>query len=277
MAVFELPKQFHPDFAVPGKQPQGPVELDLKNKFAKNLVSAVLCRGSVAVDLVSNNLWTQSGTTSGVAIGGQGVVVSDNSSDQVYGPTSYAYAAGKFNAALTVVSVLTIPSIPDSTFRTIWSLDKNDYYGPFMQFATGSNNVEVFCSPENFYTHNVSALPTDHTALGYSMRVGQQFLSINGATKGFDTQTYSISGDGQPAFGSELVLNRGLGSTHHLFLLFSGAMPEGQLNEITASPYQVFKPAIPMFASSSTAALLNNNRISSMHFQKIWEPTAVGE
>ena len=67
------------------------------------------------------------------------------------------------------------------------------------------------------------------------------------------------------------------GDLEFVFML-DQALEDGDIQEFSSNPYQLFKPAVPMpvfFPTSASA--LNNLRISYMHFQRHYEPIAMGE
>lgn len=57
MPTLPLPKQFHPDFATPNRQPIGEVEVDKSNSLSKGLTDFLLPHGNSVIDVVSNRNW----------------------------------------------------------------------------------------------------------------------------------------------------------------------------------------------------------------------------
>jgi hypothetical protein len=54
MGQILLPKQYHPDFATPGKKPIGPAEIDWTDPISVGLKYYIVFNGAEAIDLVSN-------------------------------------------------------------------------------------------------------------------------------------------------------------------------------------------------------------------------------
>ncbi len=57
--------------------------------------------------------------------------------------------------------------------------------------------------------------------------------------------------------------------------IFDRALTTAEVKSLYADPYQILKPSVPLVAFTSSAGL-DNNRISSMHFQRHYEPIAMG-
>lgn len=62
MPAFELPKLYDPDFAIPGRQPRRPVEIDSNEKINKDTVFASIFNLPAPVDIVYKNKATPDAT-----------------------------------------------------------------------------------------------------------------------------------------------------------------------------------------------------------------------
>ena len=62
MALYNLPKNLHPDFAQPGRKPVGGVEIDWANKFADQLGWALLLRNNFYDDVTGQQFTGETGS-----------------------------------------------------------------------------------------------------------------------------------------------------------------------------------------------------------------------
>lgn len=239
------PRWEEPNLLIPGKKPTGPVVIDWSHTLARGAgfkLKHCVLTSPEPVDLVTGEVWTGSGVSP--VAGGQ--YTDEGTSDHVFSGISQDYGSGDFSGKFSIVHSLDLSISTASSFRTFWALDKNAYNsGPFFQYRRSTNTIEVFysgASKVQFPPFTIND-GLQNIAITFGGSGGQAKIFISGRKMGTWSAGGNASGGGQAAFGSELVLNRSVGGTHHVFMVYSGELPEKLAIEISRNPYGILLPA----------------------------------
>lgn len=261
MARIILPKHYHHDFSVPGKQPRGKVEVDWTNPISHGLVSAYIAGQSIAFDILGNAI-SYNGVIRPPIIIDQGIVVAQGDP---------ATGGSEQDRSITIENRI-------SDYSTITCLvstrpdGAGNYFG-----STGINYFVNAASPGNqgwgYYKSSAhGATPTNTGKPSLAIFGVALYTPIDPNLKGANYQTHGVAfnsggtaefySDGKqhgnsisigtlkpPSDHFTIGANQGLASQNtvsktEFCLIFNRKLSPEEHASLNADPYQLFKPAI---------------------------------
>ena len=143
------------------------------------------------------------------------------------------------------------------------------------EFATTVNGAKIITDTSGISDNK------HHVCIGrYDGANGELFnngVSVGTIAATGDIDYFSSTARG-PAVGNyfDFSGSRSFVGEIYLCALYSRALSDDEVLSISENPYQILKPRRKYWVLPSEAAL-NNNRISAMHFQRHYEPIAMGD
>ena len=242
MAFLPLDKKFHPDFAIPNKQPLGGVEVDWSNPISRGLWAVFIPSTGRVFNLVDGNEAT---VTSGATVAlkdGQKVYSFDGTSGNSFvansGPLNSenvtVLSRAHYNATNIDHALLDI----NNQQLIIWAdtsgggLRPTSFSGSSVVGATGSLNT-----PSGVY--RVWGAQIDNTGT----RTAQNW--VNGIKSGSSGSVGSTSfGSSTPiTFGANSVSAKSSNSEQPIILVWNRTLSDAEMVSASRDLYQVLKPA----------------------------------
>lgn len=254
MGQILLPKQYHPDFATPGKKPIGPVEIDWDNPLAQGLV--YFWHGG----MVNHNATT--GVGEQVVGGAVRKVLNLPFAGSIFNSANFNGVGG--SSGRTVVVHARHGAFAPSNFSDAqavgWGVNSA---GELFDFGVNTSsgqgplgNMRLSVA-SGFAVANGPSLNDggQHIfAVSVSGNVNQSRFALDGALHGINdsgARALNSSVTTQLTIGSDAANKTGgswygtaAGTGVGLALVFDRELSDVELHKITADPYQIFKPAI---------------------------------
>ena len=263
--IYQLPKLYHPDFALPGVKPKGPIEIDWDNSITRGMVACVPLQG-VPIDLVTGKMWTVAGATWN---GDHSLEFTNATSDQLTCPDSFDfYGAGGFGVALVYTHIDTA----SGAFLTMFSLDQSAHNTTaFAQFRDNTDTLELFIAG------------TSKSATGAMAGDGLTQTHVFAGGQGVGTKNYIYYQDGTelinttgsvattntamtPAFGSvDNLGSRALNGQLRFGCIWIRELSPGEAVSLSLNPYQILRPQIPLTYFVPAAAAGGNEPLFYHH------------
>lgn len=258
MGQILLPKQYHPDFALPGKKPIGPIEIDHSNPLGARVRYLALPGGNAGLkelvksqSFVSGSTRNTEGTTRGLA---QRIILStdflDVSNDIDYVPgelglftiADWTGSGGNDNKIITEKNFTSV-SEPFYTFRIGHSRSAGNRQ-VIAQWNQGGTR-RFFDNVGGF-----EPLPNIPFSTALSIRNGSQVLyagSLNDILTEQETSTHSgtvtnYNTNLRVGGSINFPTNRQQGLVY-LVMIVEGGFTESEVQSLHKNPYQILKPA----------------------------------
>ena len=253
MAVFPLDKRQHPDFAIPGRKPIGPVEIDRDNKFGKHLEAGYLLReNTVARDVTgrydgtktTDNFFPLRGSSVGIyqdwAANGNTANRFNIDSEKLRGLFDGSHA---FTLIFHAIAELTAAST-----SVIFSLDGSD---DFIIYLSGSANRTY-----RVFWRNVTSVPSfNQTGTEYQGTWNKYAYTFDGVDShkifinGNEVSSATASGSGAGPYTSGPAICGWAGSAQYFkesvssVLIFNKDF-SSSISELSDDIYQTLKPVV---------------------------------
>ena len=270
MAVYTLPKNLHPDFAVKRRKPVSSIEIDRSNELGALVTDYVCPLGDGVVrDLSNGEFFTPYGTAATSPIsGGMAMDVSAaNSAYENQNPTQNGSELTLFWHGIIASS----PNTSDAIIVLTHSSDSSvaPYVVAALKWTTGPKLIWQYNINGTYYSASASLTPELNVPLNlvFTHKSGQQIVYVNGEEFGSSAQA-----GGAPTYGSGYRFVVGedyrLASRNSRSKVFSAGVASGiwsasQVRSFNADPYQILKPAVPIsyFTAEGGVALEQATRL----------------
>lgn len=263
MGMIQLPKQFTPDFAVPGKKPVGPVEIDTSHASFPGLWLATTLDGTMQYPRKAISNLT--GGSFGIYDGVPGVQF-DRVADQGISLGEYVVGGPGFTG--TAHTVLVVAKVIARSQRNVVVSHRQsgDFYGAnFNCTASLAPSSGIFSLGGAGTTGDVylsGAITDKLSAYSISKGVGVEYGSIDGQsftpTVGTATSTAANPNDRGEINIGDLgnFTGTGYGSEDPIYFLcvWNRTLSQAEINSLTADPYQLLKPVnAPVYFPAAAA------------------------
>ncbi len=276
--VYPLPKLYHPDFALPGVKPVGPVEIDWDNPITEGLIESLLYQ---------NRLDSEFGMA---ATGGTGQVKANaldlNGSSELVEYTD-AETNDKFDdlGEITIVADIHVNSLTADQYIF---MKGDDFYPSIVLFIddsgpNGTDVVDMFIGRNGASGHersspSVSITTGRHTVIGTfdgSRSQGDKCFSY---VDGVDVSQNSSAGSeifeavantGKLRVGGRYDNNLYFDGKIYSINVFNRVLSQAEIQSLSDNPYQIYRPAIPMSYFVPAAAAGGGNEPLFYHHQRM--------
>lgn len=280
MALYTLPKQYHPDFSEPRKKPFGDVELDLTNPLTKGLLNFELFNGhgKGSLNLVNNSIFDDGtnninnvGFTRSTGVHGR-KIISDRSQNQelMLHPdravpsgsettilTGVVYNAG--NVDQTLVHIGTTIAVNNNVL--MWADTDGGQLRPAFN-CLGS----VFGASASIPTNQFTVWGLNFTALSSAPVI----FYVDGVQKGSGTAGQADAIPVSPwRYANDVNSNRGVDGDLFFYAVWGRGLTAAEHKSFSDDPYQILKPKNPpmYFTTAAVVAggdlLLTNRSIAN--------------
>lgn len=268
----DLPRIAHPDFSVPGRKPVDFV-LDTESPLFGRL-KAVLVGGRYGfLDILGGRRFE---SVNGAKIERNGINTdaTDSYIKNAGAGDVITYSAASDVTMLVVGKTLKKTGVNPGFWRASSTSQGNDF------FIVQGSSSKVWARYSGSDVINPSSSPVIDLEKPLIIRVRSgkdaSYFS-NGVNK--YTAAHSITGNAFSIYniGYQATVAERVYGDYELIAFFGGDISNAECESLTKDPCQLFKPAIPLQLYVPSGAALNNTRISAMHFQRPWEPIAMGQ
>lgn len=264
MPLLELPKEYHPDFAYPGKKPEGPVEIDwfTPNSLLFGLLGYWIFR-PYPHDLVTNQLAPVTGTEYGIeayADLGQHIAFDAPNTGTYAGYTrseseNWKVGTGDF----TIACVYKTPSSLTSTAEKVIQCGRAFGGGRRFGFDVKNNGVNIDIDDNSSDTGASFGGGTIDPDIWYNAvitfdRSGNAELYFDGEGAGGSIDITGTSGDLDDPnwglrFGAQFDSGGSPGQCHRGSIAFAALwnrlLDAEEIRRVCLDRYQILKPVIP--------------------------------
>ncbi len=255
MALYTLPKQYHPDFRSPRTKPNGDIEIDWRNPLSRGLFRFWMLDGVTANELVNNELDLSSASQHKDFGGSSADFI--NAGEVVTSP-----ALKSFDAVTIIFKAKKTGTL---AFRYFWrSITPNEY----TTYTSTSNFRWRSASAFSGGAHNVThEIDTDSHIYILIYDGTQSRIIIDGVDLGTQSATGQLDLSGGNFNIGNFQGPENLQGSIQFFAVYDRALTLGEAQEINKNPYQILKPKTPPIYFTPSAVVGINIPVIMNHLR----------
>lgn len=247
MALYTLPKLFHPDFRRPGLKPLSSTEVDWSNPITIGLKALILYNGLEVVEVITRPQPTITGTLAlDIVDGNKTTYVTDSASHYVGIDGDLA------NISSDQITVISKAKISSSSLNTNISktVGNNSAWRLFNCLSTGTHRFRLFTGTgsQNLDSGLTPSTSQSEVVVGSYDGVNMR-IYVDGVLANSVGKTENITTNSDPI--STRAQSNGDAANFEYAAIWERCLSDAEIESLYADFYQLIRPAVPMFYFTS--------------------------